>query len=244
MSTKIGIGGVAVEVTAQPLTSEAFSRFGDVVANPRPHVHPSAHDGSLTANAVSANQGTAIQYRDVSSIRNLYDQSPSGRSSPKMSIFRCAAREDIGIVGSGAAAAGRFAVRVMERHPFTTQTFTPVASSASRYLVIVAPSLTPTGQDEGLVVPSRGHGLPGRGLPDVRNLEAFVAESHQAVTYGAGTWHAPMVVLGGKGTALDFVVFQFASGEAEEDCQLVDFEAGPDGGIHVLIPHGKIMANL
>ena len=43
----------------------------------------------------------------------------------------------------------------------------------------------------------------------------------QAVTYGAGTWHAPMVALGEKGTAVDFVVVQFANGVAVEDCQEV-----------------------
>ncbi|OAQ98042.1 hypothetical protein LLEC1_07945, partial [Akanthomyces lecanii] len=46
-----------------------------------------------------------------------------------------------------------------------------------------------------------------------------------AITYGAGTWHAPMAVLGAPGTTLDFVVTQFASGVADEDCQLLEFEA-------------------
>jgi hypothetical protein len=95
-------------------------------------------------------------------------------------------------------------------------------STASSYLVIVAPSLPPSSKDEDLPVPT-GEGLPGRGFPDLKRLRAFVATSSQAVTYGAGTWHSPMVVLGQAGTRLDFVVSQFASGVAVEDCQLLEF---------------------
>jgi len=39
------------------------------------------------------------------------------------------------------------------------------------------------------------------------------------VTYAAGTWHAPMVVLGAN--RVDFIVTQFVSGIADEDCQEV-----------------------
>jgi ureidoglycolate lyase len=60
------------------------------------------------------------------------------------------------------------------------------------------------------------------------------------VTYGPGTWHAPMMVLpplekevedghtGGTGT-IDFLVTQFANGVAEEDCQEVEYEGGQLG---------------
>ncbi|KAK9445720.1 Ureidoglycolate hydrolase [Metarhizium brunneum] len=204
----------AIRVTAQPLTQEAFLPYGSVIANPRPDVHPSAfssHSASLPANAVSANQGHAIQYRNVSRVRNLYAQSPSGSADAVMSMFVCSAR-DLAPLNN---AQDMFAVRLLERHPFTTQTFSPVASSARRYLVVVAPSLAPGEAD---------HHLPGRGPPDVRALKAFVATDAQAVTYGAGTWHAPMVALGPPGTTLDFVVSQFMSGVALEDCQLVHFE--------------------
>lgn len=243
MTIKINIGDRQVQVTAQPLTQEAFEPFGDVIANPRPQLHPasfSSHVNSVPRNAISANQGTAIQYRDVSRVKNLYQQAPSGRSNPKMSMFICAARE---LTGTGSE--GEFTVRFLERHPFTSQTFTPIASSASSYLVIVAPSLPPGHQDEGLPVPS-GDGLPGRGLPDLRGLKAFVADSTQAVTYGAGTWHSPMVTLGEPGTILDFVVFQFGSGEGIEDCQLVEFESkgSTEPRITARVPRQKFKAKL
>lgn len=239
MTITIQLGHYHIRVTAQPLAQDAFSPFGSVITNPRPDVHPSAFSSSaasLPTNAVSANQGFAIQYRNVSCIRTLYDQAPSGKADPVMSMFVCSARELSRVDDSQDA----FTVRVLERHPFTTQTFSPVASSARAYLVIVAPSLPPGERDRNLPVPA-GADLPGRGLPDLRGLRAFVASGAQAVTYGAGTWHAPMVVLGRAGTTLDFVVSQFASGVAVEDCQLVEFE-GADGGkppgLEVRVPRG------
>ena len=113
-------------------------------------------------------------------------------------------------------AAGKpvFRVRVLERHPFTTQTFVPMGLSfddlETRYLVIVAPTL-PSEEQNGR-----------QGPPDVRNLRAFVAHGRQAVTYGAGTWHAPMVVVGEK--RVDFVVVQSVNGVSEDDCQEVEVE--------------------
>ncbi|KAG8418048.1 hypothetical protein J3458_005487 [Metarhizium acridum] len=230
----------AIRVTAQPLTHEAFLPYGSVIANPRPDVHPSAfssHSASLPSNAVSANQGHAIQYRNVSRVRNLYAQSPSGRADAVMSMFVCSARGLAPLDDTR----DKFTVRLLERHPFTTQTFSPVSSTARRYLVIVAPSLAPSEADHHLPVPA-GDDLPGRGLPDVRALRAFVATDAQAVTYGAGTWHAPMVALGPPGTTLDFVVSQFMSGVAVEDCQLVHFEtSGREAPtLEVAVPRARL----
>ncbi|KAK7220513.1 hypothetical protein V2G26_008516 [Clonostachys chloroleuca] len=124
----VNIGDAHISVTAEPLSQEAFAPFGDVITNPRPDVHPSAFASqpkdSMPSNAVSANQGTAIQYLAVSHIRNLYSQAPSGQGQPKMTMFVCATRE-LDPSASGAASQGQFKVRLLERHPFTTQTFTP-----------------------------------------------------------------------------------------------------------------------
>jgi len=76
----------------------------------------------------------------------------------------------------------------------------------------------------------------GPGLPDLANLKAFLADGSQAVTYGPGTWHAPMVVLG-EGD-VDFVVVQYANGVGLEDCQEVELRSeGGAEGMGVLI-HG------
>ena len=63
---------------------------------------------------------------------------------------------------------------VMERHPFSSQTFLPL--KASRYFVIVAPD-------------SDGGG------PDLSRVRAFVSGSDQGITYRCGVWHHGMSVL-------------------------------------------------
>ncbi|KPM36452.1 hypothetical protein AK830_g10126 [Neonectria ditissima] len=224
MSVEVKLGDISVHITAENLTQQAFAAFGDVVTNPRPELHPTtyaAQGGQLPYSGVSANQGTAIQYRHVSRPRNLYPQAPSGDAQLIMSQFVCGTRQ---LAPTSDSSQGEFTVGVLERHPFTSQTFSPLASTASAYLVIVAPSLAPGPADQDLPVPS-GDDLPGRGLPDLRGLRAFVATSKQAVTYGAGTWHAPMATLGEPGTSLDFLVVQFSSGVAVEDCQLAIFQS-------------------
>ncbi|KAK4126663.1 ureidoglycolate hydrolase [Parathielavia appendiculata] len=284
-----------IVIHAARLTREAFAPFGDVIENPQPGVHPSSIAKSsqpLPCNGVSANQGSAIKFQHVSRQLNLYDQAPSRRPGAAiMSIFRCAARARIPDLLPATAPiqtpapipAGTtdleplpsaFPVTILERHPFTTQTFIPfTANPNNRYLVIVAPSLplsppTPSSSNEKettLPVPASSppsssyfRPLPGSGKPDLRRLRAFVATATQAVTYGAGTWHAPMVALGEKGTeAMDFVVVQFANGVALEDCQEVELTdiAGPGPRLgdgpgerrHVsvkLVPMGLRMAKL
>ena len=238
----IPIGGLELLLTARPLTREAFAAFGDVIENPRPGLRPSPAaaagiaPGSLPFDGVVANQGSAIKYQHVSRPRDLYSQAPSRvPAAGIMSMFVCGARTLKRLPGTeeaqtaqGGRAADCFVVEILERHPFTTQTFIPLAADpAARFLVIVAPSLPPSTADEALPVPGAGDGskLPGRGLPDLRRLCAFTATAGQAVTYGAGTWHAPMVALGSAGTAIDFVVVQAANGVAIEDCQEVVFKS-------------------
>lgn len=239
------VDGLDVLVSAVPLTSDAFAPFGELVENPRPDLHPSQHpavadpggakaQAPLPFDAVSANQGSAIKYQHVTRMVNLYGQAPSkAPGEAVMNMFTCAARKlQRQRQGSEPASGseGYFNVRILERHPYTTQTFSPLAKDPNaRYLVVVAPSLPPSDADAALPVPSSGvpHGrsqvLPGRGLPDLRRLKAFITTGAQAVTYGAGTWHAPMVALGRKGSIVDFVVVQFANGVGVEDCQEVIF---------------------
>jgi ureidoglycolate lyase len=93
-------------------------------------------------------------------------------------------------------------------------------------------------------------------LPDLKNLRAFVATGNQAVTYGAGTWHAPMVVVGDR--AIDFVVVQFANEVGIEDCQeillkpnsdssegvVVTIDTDGSGTVHVKAGVGSVKAKL
>ncbi|KAH9224198.1 ureidoglycolate hydrolase [Leptodontidium sp. 2 PMI_412] len=222
-----------------PLTQSTFSPFGTVITNPSPSLIPSSAltAGDLPTNAVQANQGSALKYLDVTHMLDLYPQAPSKVSSRAvMNMFVCAPRT---LLAGERQGEGVFPVEILERHPYTTQTFIPLGISAReaqdvRYLVIVAPSLSPAAADEDLSVPD-GEGLPGRGLPDLGRLRAFIAHGGQAVTYGAGTWHAPMVVIGRR--PIDFVVVQFANGVGVEDCQ--EAEIGGRRKIGVVVPIGS-----
>lgn len=227
--------GLNITLTAQPLTPEAFAPFGTVVQNPRPDVHPSRFADlgppPLPLDAVSANQGSAIKYQHVTRMVNNYQHAPSGKPGVAvMNMFVCAARK--------LRERRFFAVHILERHPYTTQTFSPLsisgspaasaAAETSRYLVIVAPDSAsrPLAALESSAV----------GPPDLSRIKAFVATTGQAVTYGAGTWHAPMVALGPEGSALDFVVTQFANGVGNDDCQEVTFGEEGDGAVCVEVP--------
>ncbi|KAI2640122.1 ureidoglycolate hydrolase [Xylaria nigripes] len=191
-----------ITLTAAPLTSDAFTPFGTVIANPRPDSRPSNTSpdviarGALPCGAVSTNQGTAIQYKTIAPLQDLYASAPSARAaSARMTMFVCGARDgaDVGI-------------RILERHPFTSQTFIPLtADKSKRYLVVVAPG---------------GH------RPDVGRLRAFCASGDQAVMYAAGTWHAPMIALGRDDATVDFVVVQFANDVPVEDCEEVELGEG------------------
>ncbi|KKY39515.1 putative ureidoglycolate hydrolase [Diaporthe ampelina] len=260
---RISIRGVDVVVTAQPLEASAFAPFGEVIQNPRPGLHPSnfAAAGPLPLAAVSANQGSAIKYQHVTRMVNMYDQAPSRRPGVAvMNMFVCAARKLGTRQGTSHSTTPSsrvfevFEVGILERHPYTTQTFTPLSTSGPAsppgehgYLVIVAPGLqTPSGSSAGRT-PS--HALataptdPDRGIhynsqaqsqPDLQRLKAFVATTDQAVTYGAGVWHAPMVALGPEGSTVDYVVTQFANGVGIEDCEEVVMESPGNNG-HILV---------
>ncbi|EAQ84687.1 hypothetical protein CHGG_08701 [Chaetomium globosum CBS 148.51] len=154
-------------IEAVPLTPEAFAPFGDVIENPRPDVHPSSADKRphLPFDAIVANQGSAIKYQHLSRQINLYDQAPSGQpGSAVMNMFVCAARARIPDPPQLPAPApsparnpttaehqdsphpqpSTFPITVLERHPYTTQTFIPLAANpTTQYLVIVAPTLPP-----------------------------------------------------------------------------------------------------
>ena len=61
--------------------------------------------------------------------------------------------------------------------------------------------------------------LPGPGLPDLQNARAFLAHASQAVIYGPGVWHAPVMVVGTN--PIEFVLVQHVNGVPREDRQEV-----------------------
>jgi ureidoglycolate lyase len=149
-------------VRAQPLTHEAFAPFGDVI-------------GLALSGGASANQGTATRFDKVA---RLEGSRPLAK--PNLAVFRSVAKTL------------PFEVRLLERHPCSTQMF--VALSCQRFLVVVCPE-------------------DARGEPDLARLRAFVCGPGQGVNYRPGLWHHPIIALDGPadllmlawedGTALD-----------------------------------------
>jgi ureidoglycolate lyase len=258
-----------IEVSS--LTEQAFSQFGSVIQNPAHSTTPS------TKQAIAANQGSALKYNDVTNLTNYYTLSPSKKPARSvLNMFVCSPRKL-----RNTTRGDIFDVKILERHPFTSQTFIPLGLPQddvnTKYLIIVAPTLPPSRKDlkdrpkpyptpakqpkkslfdifsrarpspftneRSPPTPSppgqRKMDLPkGPGLPDLANLKAFIADGSQAVTYGPGTWHAPMVVLGQRD--VDFVVCQYANGVGIEDCQEVDLIQEGGEGLTVVVDRAGI----
>ncbi|GAB7361242.1 hypothetical protein MBLNU230_g1303t1 [Neophaeotheca triangularis] len=248
-------------IETEPLTHDCFAPFGEVIENPQ-------RSGNNAIPHVSANQGSATKYLDVTQMSNHYNLAPSRRpASVSMNMFSCKPRELSRQNGKQL-----FPVKILERHPFTPQTFAPLgleAQGSTKYLVLVAPTLSSasrskdggqapyplpelrrkrslkerllgarpnpfTNDHSSVTTPPHasantplGVQVKGPGLPDLQRLRAFIVRGDQAVTYGPGTWHAPMVVLGEK--PVDFVVTQFVNGVSLEDTQEVELEPSGSG---------------
>jgi ureidoglycolate lyase len=125
------------------------------------------------------NNGTTRQFADLAKI----DVAANG-GHPRISIYRTMPYEL------------PLAIRMLERHPHSSQLFMPL--SGERFLVVVAPA----GED-----------------PVVSAVRAFVTDGRQGVNYRRGTWHHPLIALrdpgeflvidrAGKGRNCDEVFFR------------------------------------
>jgi len=83
-------------------------------------------------------------------------------------------------------------IRLMERHRLGSQAFVPLGTQ--RFLVLVAP--------------------PGP-APTAAALRCFLASPGQGINFNAGTWHHPLIALGGGG---DFLVIDRAAVDGAVDC--------------------------
>ena len=142
------MAGPPLEVIAAPLTREGFAPFGEVV---------SAGLGQGAAAAAVANQGTAVRFDWSAAL-----ESTRAGARPNLAVFRSTPQPL------------PLALKLLERHPHSTQTFLPMI--ASRYLVCVAPD----DRDGG---------------PDLARLRAFICGPGLGVNYRRGLWHHPIVAL-------------------------------------------------
>jgi ureidoglycolate lyase len=128
---------------AEPLSAQAFAAFGSVIETA----------GRLPR---SINQGTCERFDDLAPVDVLRD---GGR--PLISIFKALPR------------ALPFPVRILERHPLSSQAFYPL--DGRPYLIVVA--------YEG------GRNAPGP-------IRAFRAAGNQGVSYRRNTWHHSLLAIG------------------------------------------------
>lgn len=158
----------ATVIPALALTPEAFSPFGQVIqAYADVNAVPSPRKTKITA----ANQGSALKFHKLAPILSSY---PLGSGATAgLSVYRCNPTE--------LSNEGDWAVKLLERHPYTNQAFIPMGGKGpasqsdglddpgNRYLVVV----TKNGDDD---------------KPDLQSMRAFIATSSQGIVYNTGIW--------------------------------------------------------
>lgn len=227
-------------LNVEPLTPTAFAPFGTVIASPSsstltsyPATIPDPAYSTTQPRPVSANQATALKTSPISPLTNNYHAARQPGTG-LMSIFSSFPRQNAYTVTTDRHKKTlRLKLGILERHPYTTQTFCPfnyslpskeTRNDKTHMLVIVAPTLQKSTSNPP-------------NPPDLTRIRAFLAplndatgsSPNMAVTYAPGTWHAPMIVL--ESRRVDFLVTQFANGVAEDDCQEVLIGSGPDSNV-------------
>ncbi len=155
---------------AQPLTARDYEPYGHIVAPGDDHA------------ARSANQGYAKVWDRLAPMVNT-----RSHASLNVSVFRCG------------PPTLPIALRCLEKHPFSTQLFVPMARVP--YLAVVA---------------------LGGDLPDLSTLSAFFVPEGTAISYSPGIWHHPMLPAGRE---IDFVCFVHEDG-SRDDCVMTALDAG------------------
>jgi ureidoglycolate lyase len=152
-------------IQAQLLTAETYRNYGDVIAA-RSDIKP-----------VLVNRGTAQRFNFLGQLQNLRGE----KANANLCLFRCSPVKE-----------SPFQIKLLEHHPFSTQTFIPMIGS-KRYLVVVC-----LGSTE----------------PELNTLQAFLASDSQGITYHPGVWHHPLLALD---EVTDFACVVWENG-TPEDC--------------------------
>lgn len=132
----------SLEIVAAPLTRAAFAPYGDVI-----ETAGAAHFG--------INQGYAERFHDLA----------------RIDVAAEAGRPVVSIVAAKAAPRP-LSLRLMERHPISSQVFMPLEPAP--LVVVVAPA--------------------GK-APRPEDIRAFLTDGRQGINYATGTWHHPLLAL-------------------------------------------------
>ena len=171
-------------ITATPLSYTSYSPYGHIIQSFPEHSSASQNCISVSHSirVTSANQGTARKYNNIAPVINYRqsntlnqsnnsDNSASNKThiiaEPNLSLYKCSPVKSL-----------PFLLRLLERHPYSSQMFVPLSNGKVRgYLVVVCLS-----NEEG-------------DKPDLSTLNAFVVSSTQGISYHPGVWHHPMIAL-------------------------------------------------
>jgi ureidoglycolate lyase len=152
------------DLTPEPLTAEAFAPFGEVI------------EASDRAERIAINYGYTTRFNDLARI-----DVAEGGGHAIVSLFRARPLDPP-------------LLKIFERHPLGSQSFTPL--SGRPFLVAVAPA----------------------GAFDPPAIRVFRARPHQGVNYAKGVWHHFLLPLEGES---DFLVIDRAGpGENLDEIEL------------------------
>ena len=126
-----------------PLTAERFAPSGDVI-------------GPSTSTRAAMNDARFDRFHDLANI-DIADAD----GQPAVSIARCARATDF-----------PHRVPMVERHPYGSQAFIPLAPFS--FVVVVAPAAESV---------------------EMADLRAFVTNGKQGLNYHRGVWHMPMIAM-------------------------------------------------
>lgn len=156
---------MARNITPKPLKKSSFAPFGDVIETGPGEVR-------------NINEGHTSRFHDLAEL-----DLTEGGGRPSVNIFR------------STPIPLPITIRMMERHPKSSQAFYPLGDEP--YLVVVAP--------------------PGE--LDPAKIEVFAAGSHQGVNYHRGTWHHYSLA---TGDVSDFLVIDRIADDENCDEQTLD----------------------
>ena len=154
------------KIVPSTLTRDNFSDFGDVI------------EISDDVRHFTINDGYTERYHDLAKVDV---RAEGGRTL--INIFRATPLEK------------PLAIKMMERHPLSSQAFMPLGDED--YLVVVAPA----------------------GDFDSSRIKIFLASSNQGVNYHPGTWHHYCLALS---KTSDFMVID--RGGAGENCDVITLD--------------------
>lgn len=191
---------MVVKIKCEILSKDKFKPYGSILS-------PEEEVCTLSDKDRNANQGTAIKINQVSDI--TYG-GPNKSITPNINFFRCFTQPHLKRCFSNEILNDvTHTVKLLEQHPLSSQTFIPLGGPINEYsyLVIVA-------------LPNKQESNEEKNVPDITTLKSFLCKGNQAITYGKGVWHAPMIVVGDR-EFLDFAVVIYETldpNKPELDC--------------------------